>query len=229
MSNTETKVININQVFPNSWNPNVMKKDIFDYLKKSLSEEEGNYLCPILVREISSSRYEIIDWEQRWRAMSDEWFSEILANVVVADDQQARLQTIWMNKFRSSVDEIKLAELLESLREDYWMTDEAIMKEVWLGDVEIDELWALTSLEELSDFVSEDGIEVKDDSSLLKLDFSDEELQYIHDYASILWIDVKTLIMTAVEKSLKHLSSAKEETIEVKWVVQDFDITDLDF
>lgn len=229
MNKTTLQVLNIKDVSPNTWNPNVMRKDIFDYLKKNLSDSEWNYASPILVRTLDEGGYQIIDWEHRWRAMKDEWFEEIIANVCEMDDQEARLKTIWMNKFRSSIDDIKLAELLESLREDYGMTDEDIIKQVWLGEVELEDLDAITSLEAVDETVVDDGIDIADDTTLLKLDFSEEELQEIHDYASILGIDVKSLIMMAVEKSLEHLQIGTEEVVEVKGAVQNFDISGLDF
>ena len=161
--------------------------------------------------------------------MQEEWFEEILANICELDDKEARLHSIGMNKFRSTIDEIKLAELIESLREDYWMDDEEIMKKAWLWESEIDELDTLTSLEHVVDSIPDDWIEVQEETSRLKLDFTEQELQDIHDYASVLWIDVKSLIMLAVEGSLQHLQSAKEEVVEVKGAVQGFDISGLDF
>lgn len=207
-----------------------MRKDIFDYLKKNLAESGGNYTSPILVREISEWKYELIDWEQRWRAMKEEWFTDIFANIWEYDDQQARLHTISLNKFRSTIDDIKLAELLESLREDYWMSDESIMKEVGLWEVELDDLEALTSLEHVDETVVDDGIAVPEETNRMKLDFSEEELQEIHDYASLLGIDVKTLIMIAVDNSLEHFQkNPQEETVEVKGALQEFDISNIDF
>lgn len=86
----------INQLQPNSWNPNQMTDTEF----KELVEEVrrlGRVPKPIIVRPLGD-RYEIIDGEHNWYAAEEVGLTELPCEVIEADDFEAMLQTYKRNQ-----------------------------------------------------------------------------------------------------------------------------------
>ncbi|MFH7835142.1 MAG: ParB/RepB/Spo0J family partition protein [Candidatus Aenigmatarchaeota archaeon] len=108
----EIKNININEIIPNPWNPNIMEDDIYQHLKREY--ERVGYLQPILVRK-KNDKYEIIDGEHRWRAAKEFGLNEITCIIIELDDEQAKLTTINMNKIKGTNDPYKLSLLIKDL------------------------------------------------------------------------------------------------------------------
>ena len=114
--NTEEKVVPIDNVFPNKWNPNQQNEKIFKKLKKNI--KEVGFVVPVLVREIGDEVYEIIDGEHKWRAAQELGYEEIkISNMGEVSDNLAKVLTINMNNIKGEDDLIKRAEILKSLED----------------------------------------------------------------------------------------------------------------
>ena len=76
--------IPLNNIIPNSINPNRMPKGTFNKLKKSL--KKVGQLNPIIVRK-KEKKYEIIDGEWRWRAAKEINMPSLQCRVIEASDE----------------------------------------------------------------------------------------------------------------------------------------------
>lgn len=109
------KVIPIDKVRPNPWNPKDKETEEYNKIKKSIKTRG--------LREAISVRnnngYEILDGEQRWRACKDLGFKNILVyDWGKIDDQMAKEETIW-KEVQVPFNEVKLAELVSKMMEEY--------------------------------------------------------------------------------------------------------------
>lgn len=105
--------VDIDSVFPNSWNPNVEDPMIFTKVKSSI--QEFGFLDPLLVREIEKDTYEIIGGEHRWKAAKELNFTKILVdNMGKVPDSRAKTLTILAN-IKGQDEALKLAKLIHSI------------------------------------------------------------------------------------------------------------------
>ncbi len=109
------KIVDIESVRPNSWNPKDKNTKEFALVKKGL-QLKGLRL-PVIVRE--NDGFEIIDGEQRWTAWKELGHKEILIyNMGAVDDKEAKELTIWYEQ-KVPFNEIKLAELVTDLAQNF--------------------------------------------------------------------------------------------------------------
>lgn len=112
---TTKKVVSIDLVIPNPWNPNVQSEHMF---KKGVqSVEEFGMLGSILVRE-KAGCYEILDGEHRYRYAKELGYKEIpIESIGELDDARAKVLTVMMNNLRGKDDIEKRSAIYESLSE----------------------------------------------------------------------------------------------------------------
>lgn len=227
--NKKYEVLKISDVSENSWNPNVMPKKDFEWLRDSLDREWGNFKQPILVREISSWKYEIIDGAHRYRAMKELDFEDIVAVVLSLGEADARVKTIAMNKLRGVTDPIKLSELISELKKIYWMTEEEVQTLLNMEDRELEELSALTDFD--MSFMDLDIVEmpIEKENVVLRLNFSKQEAEEIYRLSQITGLDVKELILKSIEEAEAFIKTSGGLKTEVVWISDpnDFDIDSL--
>lgn len=108
-------------IAPNEYNPNVVPEAIMKQLKTSI--KENGIEQPVLVRKTENfdvtKLYIIIDGEHRWRTAQDLGLKEIPCTVKDISEHEAMIQTINMNKLRGEFDQLKLADVLKSLKDVY--------------------------------------------------------------------------------------------------------------
>jgi len=110
------KIVPIDQVRPNTWNPKPKRGTNYDKIKKSI-ETHGQKIYPIVVRE--NKGYEIVDGEQRYTACLDLEFDEILIyNEGQLTDQEAQALTIWYQQ-QAPFDSLAEAALAYNLHVNY--------------------------------------------------------------------------------------------------------------
>lgn len=117
----------LDKIVPNPWNPNKQNKRQFEAEVESIAD--NGFIAPILVRKLGM-RFEIIDGEHRWKALSK--IAEdgiqgkgnipslvesltIPAIVLTVDETQAKKLTIIMNETRGTADIGELTKLLQDL------------------------------------------------------------------------------------------------------------------
>jgi ParB family chromosome partitioning protein len=109
---TEVKLLNVEDIVANDYNPNEMDNAMFEQIMKSL--ERDGFLVPIIVRE-EKGKYIIIDGEHRWRAAKEKNQEKIPAIILDKNRIDSMLMTVGMNKLRGELDPIKLSEVVSKL------------------------------------------------------------------------------------------------------------------
>jgi ParB/RepB/Spo0J family partition protein len=143
------KVVPIDQVEPNKYNPNTMSDEIYEKEKNSIVR--FGFIEPILVRRIEKKKYQIIDGEHRWKACKDLGFTEISINDLgVMKNAYAKELTILINEIRGENNVFDLAELLKAAEAKYSM--EEISKLAPYSEAELQDLVNLTDEFDFSSF-----------------------------------------------------------------------------
>lgn len=111
------------ELFPNSYNPNVLDDDLF--AKAVASIQTYGFVDPVTAR-IVEGRYEIIDGEHRVRAAMELGLVSIPVIRIEVDDDTARQLTLVLNELHGRPDPAKLQRLLSGLSERHPI--ESLMK-----------------------------------------------------------------------------------------------------
>jgi ParB/RepB/Spo0J family partition protein len=115
-------LVPIEEVVPNTWNPNSMDSFMRDKLVKAIRKD--GFVLPVLVRpapEGSASKWEIVDGEHRWRVASEELQMKAIPvlNLGAISDAEAKALTIKANTLRGEFDSVKLAQMVGDLVKEY--------------------------------------------------------------------------------------------------------------
>jgi ParB family chromosome partitioning protein len=108
----EITYIPIKLLKPNPWNCNCMSKSKFKALVKSMAKSGNTNIQPLVVRQLRSGEYEIIDGEHRFYAAKEIGWEKLPAIVKELDDEQAKIMTVKLNYVRGKMNPIRLFELL---------------------------------------------------------------------------------------------------------------------
>lgn len=110
-----SKIVDINEVSFNSWNPKNKRTKEYEKVKESV--KLNGLTMPIVVREIEDEnyKYEVLDGEQRLTACIDLGFDKVwIVNAGKISDIEAKSKTIWM-EMSVPFDKKQLGELLGEL------------------------------------------------------------------------------------------------------------------
>lgn len=102
----------VGDIDPDESNANEMDAGLYEALVNDI--REYGFTQPILVRPVGD-RFRLIDGEHRWRAVSELGFATIPSIVIDADDDDAKLRLLSMNRFRGDFVPIKLAYVIADL------------------------------------------------------------------------------------------------------------------
>ncbi len=150
LNRLEVVYVPIDDVKPNSYNPNRQDPATMDLLKRSILED--GFTQPIIAQ---LSTKVIVDGEHRWRAARDLGMEQIPVVFVDMTEEQMRVSTLRHNRARGSEDVELSTEVLKDLRElgalD-WAQDSLMITDEELMDL-IDDLPAPENLaaEDFSD------------------------------------------------------------------------------
>lgn len=112
-------------------------------------------LQPIVVREISDGKFELIAGERRWRAFQALHLKAIPARVVKASDASSAAMTLIENLQREDLNPIEEALGLGSLMRDFNLTQEAVSERVGKARSSVANALRLLSLEtEIQGFIA---------------------------------------------------------------------------
>ena len=112
----EIKSINIDDLEPNTWNPNVLDINKYTILVNNIKKDKA-MLQPILVRPFNN-KYQIIDGYHRWKASKEAGLKEIDCVVIDADLTESKLKTLSFNAIRGENDEELLKDLIKDLEKE---------------------------------------------------------------------------------------------------------------
>lgn len=143
--------IPVTDIQPDKDNPNEMSDSAYAALKAEI--QDHGYTQPILVRPVGSG-YELIDGEHRWRAVSEIGFATVPAVVIDADDDDAKIRLLAMNRLRGKFVPIKVAYVLADLAQR--IPEAELRKRLGMSDNELqDHLRNANLADTLQDQVSQ--------------------------------------------------------------------------
>lgn len=113
MKMVESKIVPIDSIHPNKWNPNQMKGNVYDFLKRSIKKR--GFIQPIVVTEEGT----IIDGEHRFKALKELGATEVEVKVLHISEADAKAETINFNLTKGVLDVDKLGKLLLELDSEW--------------------------------------------------------------------------------------------------------------
>lgn len=116
----DIKLITVEKIKPNSYNPNVVEEPIMAKLRQEIGQKG---LCaPIIVRG-GGDAYEIVDGEHRWRICRELGWKEVPCIIQDYDNKEAKIKTLQLNYMRGAAVPIKLAHLIHDLSKEIKLED----------------------------------------------------------------------------------------------------------
>jgi len=117
------RLVSLDRVVPNPWNPNEMPEQLYRKLKAGLKrtlQETGDKIMPIVVRPHPTipGSYEIIDGYHRWKAFGDLRQDKIGVWIIKASDKMARVLTNTLNYLRGQPHRAKYAKSVIEMLEN---------------------------------------------------------------------------------------------------------------
>lgn len=111
---TEKKIVLIDYIIPNEYNPNQMSDFIYGRMKETIKEKGlfGSIICRPL-----AGMYQILDGEHRWKACKELGYTELPIEVSVNEmsDQDVKFWTLYFNNTRGKDDIEKVAQIFNEI------------------------------------------------------------------------------------------------------------------
>lgn len=152
----DIKIVDIDKVIPNDYNPNYLPAYIYAQRQEQLKEE--GFVGAIIVRENDEKKdnYIIIDGEQSWRLAKEEGYKQIPIIVLDKSKPEAMISTINFNRLHGEFDTIKLARVVAELNKYY--TIEELEKKLGYSNQE---------LQVIRSFLIEETVDLKEPSPVV--------------------------------------------------------------
>lgn len=168
------------------------------------SIEKQGIMQPIVIRPISSDKYEIIAGERRWRACQLAGFHEIPAIIKPVDDESAIAMSLIENIQREDLNPIEEAVALKRLQEEFNLTQQEVADAVGKSRTTVTNLLRLISLsEEVRKMLETKSLEMGHARALLSLPASDQ-------YSVAKIVVSKHLSVRQTEELVRRTSASKK-------------------
>lgn len=132
--------VGINQLRPNTWNPNAQTDFIFD--KELNSIATFGFIDPITVRQTDDPNvFEIVDGEHRWKAAKHLGLTEVpITNLGNVPNHLVQQLTVILNETKGTFDDKKMGELLTELMNTPGLSIDDLRKNLPFTELEFDTL-----------------------------------------------------------------------------------------
>jgi len=142
------RMLNVDQLQPGKYQPRThMDQESLASLAESIKAQ--GIMQPILVREVSSERFEIIAGERRWRASQLAGLKEVPVLVREIADEAALAMALIENIQRENLNPIEEANGIKRLIDEFNMTHEAAAQAVGRSRSAVTNLLRLQNLHEI--------------------------------------------------------------------------------
>jgi len=171
---SELQNLGIEQLQPGQYQPrSIMDQDKLQELADSI--EAQGIVQPIVVRQLTDQRYEIIAGERRWRAAQLARLSEVPVLVKQVDDQQTIAMALIENIQREDLNPLEEALALQRLIEEFTITHAQAAEAVGRSRVAVSNLLRLLELSNaVKDMLNDGLLEMGHARCLLTLDKADQ-------------------------------------------------------
>ena len=168
------------------------------------SIEKQGIMQPIVIRPISSDKYEIIAGERRWRACQLAGFHEIPAIIKSVGDESAIAMSLIENIQREDLNPIEEAVALKRLQEEFSLTQQEVADAVGKSRTTVTNLLRLISLSEgVRKMLETRNLEMGHARALLSLPANDQ-------YAVAKTVVSKHLSVRQTEELVRRTSASKK-------------------
>lgn len=179
MRKVEMRMIPIDRIDPNAWNPNELDDTLFDSLVRDIDED--GFLQTITVVPYRTDggelRYRIVDGEHRYEAMKLQDSMEVPCIVsrgkMARDEDKQRFKTVRMNKIRGKLNQKKLISLVEDLASRHPLDT-------------IAEQFIVDDPAELADLIGKVRSELPNEEMKQALDKAKSDIKTVDDLSSLL-------------------------------------------
>lgn len=167
---SELQTLAISQLQPGQYQPRtIMDEDKLQELADSI--ESQGIVQPIVVRQISSRKYEIVAGERRWRAAKLAKLTEVPVLVKDIDDQQTIAMALIENIQREDLNPLEEALALARLIKEFSLTHAQAAEAVGRSRVAVSNLLRLLDLsDEVKQLLNDELLEMGHARCLLGLD-----------------------------------------------------------
>lgn len=167
---SELQTLAVSQLQAGQYQPRtVMDEDKLRELADSI--ESQGIVQPIVVRQISSRKYEIVAGERRWRAAKMAKLTEVPVLVKDIDDQQTIAMALIENIQREDLNPLEEAQALARLIKEFSLTHAQAAEAVGRSRVAVSNLLRLLDLsDEVKQLLNDDLLEMGHARCLLGLD-----------------------------------------------------------
>lgn len=124
----------IDSLDPDPANPNRVDVKLMEALRLDIAER--GFVQPVLVRPAKGGRYTVIDGEHRWKVLKGLEAKTVPCVIDEADDDQARMRLLTMNRLRGRFNTQRLAGVLKQLASQ--TTPEELMTRLGMAEEEFD-------------------------------------------------------------------------------------------
>ena len=171
-TNSELQTLATNQLQPGQYQPRtIMDEDKLQELADSI--ESQGIVQPIVVRQISTRKYEIVAGERRWRAAQLAKLTEVPVLVKDIDDQQTIAMALIENIQREDLNPLEEALALARLIKEFSLTHAQAAEAVGRSRVAVSNLLRLLDLsDEVKKLLNDDLLEMGHARCLLGLEKS---------------------------------------------------------
>src|SRR3990167_256179 len=110
---TEKRIVGINEIEPNPYNPNKMSEYVYEKMKQTIKDK--GLFGSIYVRPFAGY-YQILDGENRWRACKELGYVKLPVEVSQEmEEEEVKFWTIYFNNTHGKDDIEKRAKLYEEI------------------------------------------------------------------------------------------------------------------
>jgi ParB family chromosome partitioning protein len=168
-SDGSLKHLPIEFIQPGKYQPRIdMRTESLEELAQSIRTQ--GVMQPIVVRSISSTRYEIIAGERRWRASQLAGLDKIPVIIKEVDDSSAIAMALIENIQRENLNPVEEAMALKRLQDEFELTQQEVADAVGRSRAAVANLLRLMSLQhEVRTFLEHGDIEMGHARALLSL------------------------------------------------------------
>lgn len=167
---SELQTLATGQLQPGQYQPRtIMDEGKLQELAESIKSQ--GIVQPIVVRQISSRKYEIVAGERRWRAAQLAKLKEVPVLVKDIDDQQTIAMALIENIQREDLNPLEEAQALSRLIQEFSLTHAQAAEAVGRSRVAVSNLLRLLDLaDEVKQLLNDDMLEMGHARCLLGLD-----------------------------------------------------------
>lgn len=169
-SGDQLKMLDIDQLQPGKYQPRtMMDQESLSSLAESIKAQ--GIMQPILVREVSSGRYEIVAGERRWRASKLAGLQQVPVLVREIADEAALAMALIENIQRENLNPLEEAQGIKRLIDEFGMTHQQAAEAVGRSRATVTNLLRLLNLApQVQDMLMQGKIEMGHARALLSLD-----------------------------------------------------------